>query len=331
MNKAPIHVAVTGAAGAIGYSILFRIASGEVFGHDQPVILHLVDIEPALPVLQGVVLELEDVASPVLKGLVATADVNEGFRNVNWALLIGSVPRKQGMERKDLLSINGKIFTGQGQAIQKNAAKEVRILVVGNPCNTNCLIAMNAAPEIPRDRWFAMTRLDENRAAAQLAKKSGADVTTISNLAIWGNHSPTMFPDFYNAKIGGQPVTSVIKDENWLKTEFVTTVAQRGTAVMNARKASSAASAANAAIDSVKSIITPTKAGDWHSVCVVSDGSYGIEKGIICSFPVRSNGKTLEIVQGLTVNEFSKSKIDATVGELQGEKAIATELGLLPK
>ncbi len=330
MNKAPIHVAVTGAAGAIGYSILFRIASGEVFGPDQPIILHLVDIEPALPVLQGVILELEDVASPVLKGLVATADMNEGFRNISWALLIGSVPRKPGMERKDLLAINGKIFTGQGQAIAKNAAKDVRILVVGNPCNTNCLIGMNNS-DLPHDRWFAMTRLDENRAVAQLAKKSGADATAISNLAIWGNHSPTMYPDFYNAKIGGKPVTEVITDENWLKTEFVTTVAQRGTAVMNARKASSAASAANAAIDTVKSIITPTKAGDWHSVCVESDGSYGIEKGLICSFPMRSDGKKLEIVQGLKIHPFSQEKINGTVAELQGEKAIATELGMLSK
>ncbi|MEP6664713.1 MAG: malate dehydrogenase [Verrucomicrobiota bacterium] len=330
MNN-PIRVAVTGAAGAIGYSLLFRIASGEVFGPEQPVIIHLVDIEPALPVLQGVVMELEDCASPLLKGLVATANLDEGFKEVNWALLVGSVSRKPGMERKDLLKINGNIFVGQAKAIAKNAAKDIRILVVGNPCNTNCLIAMNNAPEISRDRWFAMTRLDENRAKTQLAKKAGVGIEAVSNLAVWGNHSPTMFPDFYNAKINGKPVTEIIKDENWLKTDFVTTVAQRGTSVLKARGAGSAASAANAVIDSVKSIMTPTKAGDFHSVCVVSDGSYEIEKDIICSFPVRSKGETMEIVQGVSINEFSQSKIDATVNELKEEKAMATELGLMGK
>ena len=329
MSKSPIQVAVTGAAGAIGYAILFRLASGEVFGPDQPLVLRLVDIEPAVQVMGGVILELEDCASPVLEKVMATADPAEGFRGVNWALMIGSVPRKPGMERKDLLAINGKIFTGQGQALQSHAAKDVRILVVGNPCNTNCLIAMNSAPEIPRDRWFAMTRLDENRAKAQLALKAGAGVGAVSNLGVWGNHSPTMFPDFYHAKINGQPATAVILDENWLKTQFVATVAQRGTAVLNARKLSSAASAANAAIDTVKSIITPTHAGDWHSVCVCSDGSYGVEKGLICSFPVRSDGRTLQIVPGLTHNDFSRAKIAASVEELKGEKAIATELGLL--
>ncbi len=328
MTKSPIRVAVTGAAGAIGYSILFRIVSGEVFGADQPIIVNLVDIPDALPILQGVVMELEDCASTAVQKLVATADLNEGFNGISWALLIGSVSRKPGMERKDLLAINGKIFTGQGQALQKSAAKDVRIFVVGNPCNTNCLIAMQSAPEIPRDRWFAMTRLDENRAKAQLAKKAGVGVGSISNLGVWGNHSPTMFPDFYHAKVNGQPVTSVIKDENWLKTDFVTTVAQRGTSVLNARKAGSAASAANAAIDSVKSIITPTKAGDWHSVCVCSDGSYGIEKDLICSFPIRSDGQRLQIVQGLDLNEFAKGKITASVNELKGEKAMAAELGL---
>lgn len=328
MNKAPIRVAVTGAAGAIGYSILFRIVSGEVFGADQPVIVNLVDIPDALPILQGVIMELDDCASTAVQQITATADLDEGFRGVNWALLIGSVSRKPGMERKDLLAINGKIFTGQGKALQKSAAKDVRILVVGNPCNTNCLIAMQSAPEIPKDRWFAMTRLDENRAKAQLAKKAGVAIGAVSNLGVWGNHSPTMFPDFYHAKINGQPVTSVIKDENWLKTDFVTTVAQRGTSVLNARKAGSAASAANAAIDSVKSIMLPTKPGDWHSVCVCSDGSYGIDKDIICSFPIRSNGSKLEIVQGLENNEFATSKIAASVNELKGEKAMAIELGL---
>src|SRR5436190_17543181 len=215
--KTPIRVAVTGAAGQIGYSLLFRIASGSMFGPNQPVFLHLIEIEPALPALGGVVMELDDCAFPLLKGVVPTANLNEGFRGVNWALLVGSVPRKQGMERKDLLGINGRIFIGQGQAIQKNAAGDVRVLVVGNPCNTNCLIAMNNAPEVPRERWHAMTRLDENRAKSQLAKKAGVDVTAVSNLAIWGNHSPTMFPDYFNAKISGKPVTEVIKDENWLK------------------------------------------------------------------------------------------------------------------
>lgn len=331
MNKNPIRVAVTGAAGAIGYSILFRIASGQVFGADQPVILHLVDIAPAMNALSGVVMELDDCAFPALKGIIPTANLDEGFRDVNWALLIGSVPRKPGMERKDLLNINGKIFTGQGKALAKNAAKDLRVLVVGNPCNTNCLIAMNAAPEVPRDRWFAMTRLDENRAKTQLAKKAGVDACTVTNLGIWGNHSPTMYPDFYNAKIGGKPVTEVITDEAWLKGQFVTTVAQRGSAVLKARGLSSAASAANAAIDSIKSVITPTAKGDWHSLCVCSDGSYGVEKGLISSFPVRSDGKKVEIVQGINLNEFSKSKIAATIKELDGEKALATELGMLPK
>jgi len=329
MNKTPVSVAVTGAAGAIGYSILFRIASGELFGPGQPISLTLVDIPEALPALQGVMMEIEDCASPALQKLTATADLNEGFRGINWALLIGSVSRKPGMERKDLLAINGKIFTGQGHALQKNAAPDVRILVVGNPCNTNCLIARHNAPDIPSDRWFAMTRLDENRAKAQLARKAGVGIAAVSNLGVWGNHSPTMFPDFYHAKIGGQPATTAIKDENWLKTDFVTTVAQRGTSVLNARKAGSAASAANAAIDSVHSIIEPTPAGDWHSVCVVSDGSYGIEAGLICSFPVRNVGQKLQVVQGLQLNEFARAKIDASVNELKGEKAIAAELGLV--
>jgi malate dehydrogenase len=328
-QKNPIHVAVTGAAGAIGYAILFRLASGEVFGRDQPLVLHLIDIEPAVPVLYGVIMELEDCDSPVLQKVTATADPAEGFQGVNWALLIGSVPRKPGMERKDLLAINGKIFTVQGRALQENAAKDVRILVVGNPCNTNCLIGMNSAPEIPRGRWMAMTRLDENRAKAQLAIKSGAGVGAVSNLAVWGNHSPTMFPDFYHAKIYGERVTDVILDEEWLRTTFVSTVAQRGTAVLNARKLSSAASGANAAIDTIKSFISPSPAWDWHSVCVCSDGSYGIEKGLICSFPVRSDGDSLQIVPGLDLNDYSRARIMASVDELKEEKATATELGLL--
>jgi malate dehydrogenase len=300
-----------------------------MFGPDQPVILHLIEIEPALGALQGVVMELDDCAFPLLKGIVPTANLDEGFKGVNWALLVGSIPRKQGMERKDLLGINGKIFIGQGQAIQKNAASDVRILVVGNPCNTNCLIALNNAPEVPKDRWHAMTRLDENRAKSQLARKAGADRTAVTNVAIWGNHSSTQYPDFYNAKVNGKPATDAIKDEAWLKGEFISTVQQRGAAIIKTRGASSAASAANAVVDSVRSIIEPTPTGDWHSVAIYSDGSYGVEKGIITSFPLRSNGQKLEIVQGLPINEFSRSKIEATVNELKEERALVSEL--LPK
>ena len=329
MTKPPLRVAVTGAAGQIGYSLVFRIASGAMFGPDQPVFLHLIEIEPALPALAGVVMELDDCAFPLLKGTVPTANLDEGFRGVNWALLVGSVPRKAGMERKDLLGINGRIFIGQGQAIEKNAAKDVRILVVGNPCNTNCFIAMNNAPQIPRDRFFAMTRLDENRAKSQLAKKSGTDITSVTNMTIWGNHSATQYPDFYNAKINGSSADSVIKDETWLKAEFISSVQQRGAAIIKARGLSSAGSAANAIVDSVRSIIEPTPAGDWHSLCLCSDGSYGVEKGLISSFPVRSNGQGLEIIQGLPLNEFSRAKIDATISELKEEKSMVSEL--LPK
>jgi malate dehydrogenase len=325
----PIRVAVTGAAGQIGYSLLFRIASGSMFGPNQPVILHLIEIEPALPALGGVVMELDDCAFPLLKGIVPTANLNEGFRGVNWALLVGSIPRKQGMERKDLLGINGKIFIGQGQAIQKNAAPDVRILVVGNPCNTNCLIAMNNAPQIPRDRFHAMTRLDENRAKSQLAKKAGVDVTTVTNVAIWGNHSSTQYPDFYNAKIGGRAATQAITDEAWLKGDFISAVQQRGAAIIKARGLSSAASAANAVVDTVRSIVEPTTANDWNSVAICSDGSYGIEKGLITSFPIRSDGKKLEIVQSLPVNDFSRGRIDGTVNELKEERSLVSEL--LPK
>src|SRR5258705_1886904 len=311
--KSPIKVAVTGAAGHIGYALLFRIASGQMFGPDQPLKLHLIEIPPVLGALEGVVMELDDCAFPLLESVIPTADLDEGFRDVNWALLVGSVPRKAGMERKDLLGINGKIFIGQGEAIQKNAASDVRVLVVGNPCNTNALIAMHHARNIPRDRFFAMTRLDENRAKAQLAKKAGVDVPAVTNVAIWGNHSSTQYPDFYNAKINGKPATQAIADEAWLKGEFIASVQQRGAAVIKARGASSAASAANAVVDSVRSIVEPTTAGDWHSVCLCSDGSYGVEKGLISSFPVRSNGQTLEIVSGLPVSDFSRAKIDTTV------------------
>ncbi len=329
MSKTPLRVAVTGAAGQIGYSLLFRIASGAMFGPAQPVILHLIEIEPALPALGGVVMELDDCAFPLLKGVVPTASLEEGFRGVNWALLVGSVPRKQGMERKELLGINGKIFIGQGKAIEKNAAADVRVLVVGNPCNTNCLIAMNNAPGVPKNRWHAMTRLDENRAKSQLAKKAGMDITAVSRMAIWGNHSSTQYPDFTNARIQDRPVTEVIKDEAWLKTEFIATVQQRGAAIIKARGLSSAASAANAVVDSVASIVNPTAAGDWHSVCVCSDGSYGIEPGLISGFPIRSNGSSIEIVQGLPVDGFSRGKIDATVNELKEERGLVQDL--LPK
>jgi len=325
MNS-PIHVTVTGAAGQIGYSLLFRIASGAVFGPNQPVVLRLLEIAPALPALEGVVMELQDCAFPLLAGVVPTADLDEGFRGTNWALLVGSVPRKAGMERKDLLGINGKIFVGQGKAIAKNAASDVRILVVGNPCNTNCLIAMNNAREVPADRWHAMTRLDENRAKIQLALKSGKHTSEVTNLAIWGNHSSTMYPDYFNARIADQPATSLITDEAWFKDAFIPTVQQRGAAIIKARGLSSAASAANAAIDTVRSIITPTAPGDCTSVAICSDGSYGIEKGLIYSFPIRSDGRKLTIVQGVPVNEFSRSKILATEAELKEEKALVAEL-----
>ncbi|MDR1010529.1 MAG: malate dehydrogenase [Opitutaceae bacterium] len=324
--KAPIRVAVTGAAGQIGYSLLFRIASGAMFGPEQPVILHLIEIEPALPALQGVVMELQDCAFPLLKGIVPTADLNAGFKDVNWALLVGSVPRKAGMERKDLLSINGKIFTGQGKAIAANAAKDVRVLVVGNPCNTNCLIAMNNAKAVPSDRWFAMTMLDQNRAATQLAMKAGVDTTEVKNLAIWGNHSSTMYPDYFNAKIGGKAATEVIKHEIWFKETFIPTVQQRGAAIIKARGLSSAASAANAVVDTVRNLVNPTPAGTCFSVGVCSDGSYGIEKGLIYSFPIVSDGKNWKIVQGVNIGEFSREKITATENELKEEKAMVAEL-----
>ena len=297
--KTPIKVAVTGAAGQIGYALLFRIASGQMFGTDQPLALHLIEIPDALGALDGVVMELHDCAFPLLESVVPTADLNEGFRDVNWALLVGSVPRKAGMERKDLLGINGKIFIGQGQAIENNAASDVRVLVVGNPCNTNCLIAMNNAKEIPSDRWFAMTRLDENRARAQLAHKAGVGIGLVTNMTIWGNHSSTQYPDFYNARIDNRPANEVIGDEKWLKEEFIATVQQRGAAVIKARGLSSAGSAANAVIDTVFSLTNDTPGNDWHSVAVCSDGSYSVEKGLISSFPVRVRGGKWEIVQGV--------------------------------
>ena len=322
----PLKIAVTGAAGQIGYALVFRIASGEMFGPDQPVELHLIEIPSALGAMEGVVMELHDGAFPLLRSIVPTAELDEGFRDINWALLVGSVPRKAGMERKDLLGINGKIFIGQGKAIQDNASADVRVLVIGNPCNTNCLIAMNNAKKIPRDRWFAMTRLDENRARAQLAHKAGVEITRVTNMTIWGNHSATQYPDFYNAKIDKRPANEVIGDESWLKETFITTVQQRGAAIIKARGLSSAASAANAIIDTVRSLTNDTPADDWHSVAVCSDGSYDVDEGLMSSFPVRVRSGKWEIVQGLPINQFSRQKIDASVAELKEEKSLVSEL-----
>lgn len=324
--KKPVRVAITGAAGQIGYSLLFRIASGAVFGPDQPVDLSLIEIEPGMKALEGVKMELDDCAFPLLNSILTTCDLDEGFKGANWALLVGSVPRKKGMERSDLLGINGKIFIGQGQAIERNAAGDVRVLVVGNPCNTNCWIAMTHASGIPADRWFAMTRLDENRGRAQLAQKAGVHVNEVSNVTIWGNHSSTQYPDFYNASIGGRPVTEVIADEAWLKNDFIPIVQKRGAAIIEARGLSSAASAANAAIDTVRTLVTPTPEGRWFSVGVCSDGSYGTPKGIITSLPVRYDGKNWEVVQGLEINEFSREKIDASNRELLEEQAAVKQI-----
>jgi len=324
--KSPIKVAVTGAAGQIGYSLVFRIASGEMFGPDQPLTLHLIEILNALDALKGVVMELHDCAFPLLESVVPTADLDQGFHDINWGLLVGSVPRKAGMERKDLLGINGKIFIGQGQAIERNAAADVRVLVIGNPCNTNCLIAMNNAKEIPRDRWFAMTRLDENRARAQLAHKAGVEITRVTNLTIWGNHSSTQYPDFYNAKIDHRPANEVIGDEKWLKEEFISSVQQRGAAVIKARGLSSAGSAANAIIDTVRFLTNDTPSDDWHSVAVRSDGSYNVDRELISSFPVRVHGGEWKIVQDLPINEFSRDKINKSIAELKEEKSLVSDL-----
>jgi len=324
--KSPIKVAITGAAGQIGYSLLFRIASGEMFGPEQPMALHLIEIPQALGALEGVVMELHDCAFPLVQSIVPTADLDEGFRDVNWALLVGSVPRKAGMERKDLLGINGKIFVGQGQAIERNAAADVRILVIGNPCNTNCLIAMNNGKEIPRDRWFAMTRLDENRARAQLAHKAGVEIERVTNMTIWGNHSSTQYPDFYNAKIDNRPANEVIGDEKWLREEFIAAVQQRGAAIIKARGLSSAGSAANAIVDTVRFLTRDTPGEDWHSVALCSDGSYSVEKDLISSFPVRMRSGKCEIVQRLPINEFGRDKIDKSVAELKEEKSMVAEL-----
>ena len=322
-----VKVAVTGAAGQIGYAMLFRLASGSVFGPDTAVELQLLELEHALPALEGVKMELDDCAFPLLNKIITTSDPNVAFKDIDWGLLVGSVPRKDGMERNDLLRVNGGIFVGQGKAINDNAGDNARIVVVGNPCNTNCLIAMNNAPRISRDRWFAMTALDENRAKSQLAAKARTAVRDVSNLTIWGNHSATQYPDFYNAKINGKAAPEVINDEEWLQGEFIKTVQQRGSAIIKARGASSAASAANAALDTVTRINAPTPEGDWFSTAIPSDDSYGIPEGLIFSFPLRSKGKgDYEIVQGLELNDFSKEKIQATSSELEMERDAVKEM-----
>ncbi len=325
-KPSPLHVTVTGAAGQIGYSLLFRIASGAMLGEDQPVVLRLLEIEPAMKALEGVVMELDDCAFPLLEDVVATSDLKTAFDGTNWALLVGSIPRKAGMERGELLGVNGGIFKPQGRAIAQHSASDVRILVVGNPCNTNCLIARANAKEVPAERWFAMTRLDENRAKSQLAHKAGAPVREVTNLAIWGNHSATQYPDFRNARIGGRPAPEVIDDDAWLRGPFIETVQKRGAAVIEARGASSAASAANAAINSVVSIRTPTPEGDWTSLAVVSRGEYGVPEGLQFGFPVRTDGSGWQVVEGIEHDDFAREKIKITTDELLAERDEVTEL-----
>jgi malate dehydrogenase len=324
--KKPVHVTVTGAAGQIGYALLFRIASGQMLGADQPVVLRLLEIEPAMKALNGVVMELDDCAFPLLADVVTTSDVKKAFQDTSWALLVGSVPRKAGMERGDLLKINGGIFKPQGQAIAAGANKDVRVLVVGNPCNTNCLIARSNAKEVPAERWFAMTRLDQNRAKTQLAKKAGVPVADVTNVTIWGNHSATQFPDARNAKIAGKPAYDAIKDHAWLQGDFISTVQKRGAAIIDARGLSSAASAANAIVDSVVSIRTATAPNDWTSLAVVSKGEYGIPEGLQFGFPIKTDGNKWEVVQNLPVDDFAKGKIKITTDELVGERSEVAEL-----
>jgi malate dehydrogenase len=325
-SKAPVHVTVTGAAGQIGYSLLFRIASGQMLGADQPVVLRLLEIEPALGALAGVVMELDDCAFPLLAGIEPTSDAKTAFDGTSWALLVGSIPRKAGMERNDLLTVNGGIFGPQGEAIAAHAAADVRVLVVGNPCNTNCLIARAHAPDIPDDRFFAMTRLDQNRAQSLLARKAAVPVTSVTGLAIWGNHSATQFPDFENARIDGAPAADVIDDIKWLREEFISTVQQRGAQIIEARGASSAASAANAVIDSVRSIMTPTPKGQCVSLAVVSHREYGAPEGLIFGFPVASEGTTWGVVEGLEHSDFARERIQITTAELESERAAVRAL-----
>ncbi len=329
MTKAPIRVAVTGAAGQIGYALVFRIASGQMFGQEQPVILQLIEIpaEKPMQALEGVAMELEDCAFPLLQDMVLTSDPKVGFRDVNQALLVGSKPRGPGMERNDLIRENGPIFTGQGRALNDHAASDVRVTVVGNPCNTNCLIAMHAAPDLPDERFSAMTRLDQNRAQAQLALKAGVATTAVRNTLIWGNHSATQVPDFHNTTVDGQPADRAIADEAWLQGDFFTTVQKRGAAIIAARGLSSAASAANALIDHVRDLAAATPDGEWRSVCVKSDGSYGVPPGLISSFPVRADGNGgWSIVQGLELTPFLQSRLEQTVAELEDERELVEDL-----
>ena len=329
MKKKPIKIAVTGAAGQIGYALLFRIASGQMLGDDQPVELHLLELEQRLPALNGVAMELDDCAFPLLKKIVCTSQLNEAMKDVNWAILVGSMPRKDGMERADLLKINGGIFAPQGKAINDYAAKDVKVFVVGNPCNSNCLIAMHNAPDVPRERFFAMTLLDENRARIQLAKKAGVQVAEVREMAIWGNHSSTQYPDFYHAKICGKPVTEMISDENWLRNEFIDLVQKRGAAVIKARGASSAASAANAVVGSIYNLTHDTQQGDYFSVASCSTGEYGVDEGLLFSFPSRVVEGRVQVVTGIEHNNFGKEKIALTQEELRTEKAEIKKLGLI--
>jgi malate dehydrogenase len=327
--KKRVKIAITGAAGQIGYALIFRVASGQMLGPDTEIELQLLELEPALPSLHGVAMELEDCAFPLLKKVTCTSDVNVAMKDVNWAMLVGAVPRKDGMERADLLKINGKIFTSQGKAINDNAAKDVRVLVVGNPCNTNCLIAMNNAPDVPKDRFFAMTALDELRARAQLAVKANVDTTAVTEMTIWGNHSGTQYPDFYHAKINGKLVPEVITDLNWLQNDFIPIVQKRGAEVIKIRGASSAASAANAAISTIYHLAHDTVAGESFSVARCSDGEYDIDKGLIFSFPSRTEGGKLKLVTGIKQNEFGAKKIQLTLEELRQERDAVMELGLI--
>ncbi|MHB2028322.1 MAG: malate dehydrogenase [Acidimicrobiales bacterium] len=326
----PVNVTVTGAAGQIGYSLLFRIASGALFGPDTPVALRLLEIEPAMKSLEGVVMELDDCAFPLLTSIEATSDLDHAFNGTNWALLVGSIPRKAGMERGDLLNVNGGIFKPQGRAIAENAASDVRVLVVGNPCNTNCLIARSNAPEVPADRWFAMTRLDQNRAETQLAKKAGVAVAAVKNLVIWGNHSATQFPDFANATLNAEPATKVITDHEWLRGEFITTVQKRGAAIIEARGLSSAASAANAAIDTVVSLVTATPIDDCVSVAVTSQGDYGVPEGLTFGMPLLADGNgSWKVKEGFELDDFAHERIKITTDELLGERDEVRSLGLV--
>jgi malate dehydrogenase len=325
----PVRVAVTGAAGQIGYSLVFRIANGDLLGPDQPVILHLLEITPALDALRGVGMELDDCAFPLLSGIVPTDDAGRAFEGVNYALLVGSRPRTKGMERKDLLEANGAIFTTQGRALAAGAADDVRILVVGNPANTNCLIAMNNASSIPRERFTAMTRLDHNRAMAQLAAKAGVHVNAVKKMTIWGNHSATQYPDVFHAEIDGKNAAEVIGDQAWVENDFIPTVQQRGAAIIEARGSSSAASAANAALDHVRNWARGTPKGDWVSMAVCSTGAYGVPEGLISSFPVTTKAGQWDVVQGLDLDDFSRSRVDASVAELAEERDAVADLGLL--